>query len=277
MKKIQKLTIALSVIALLFASCSENEGPGADVTALEKSRNMNALNTDSCTYGIPLNEAEIEGLLFMREEEKLAFDLYTAFYEQHGDALFGRIARSENNHMQALKRMLVGHNIDDPASENAGEFINVKLTTLYTDWLAKGKAEVAEALEIGATIEEVDILDLLKELENIENEELIKVYNNLLNGSESHLRAFVKALETAGFNYKPQFLQEKMFEEIINTTNGKQNKRQGNGSCDGTQNGTGQQNQSKQKGQGNGQGQNGTGGNGQGQQGNGSNGNGNGK
>ena len=45
-------------------------------------------------------------------------------------------------------------------------------------------------LLVGALIEEVDINDIQKELdEHVDNQDIVFVYDNLINGSYNHLRA----------------------------------------------------------------------------------------
>jgi hypothetical protein len=65
-------------------------------------------------------------------------------------------------------------------------------------------------------IEEIDILDIQKELdENVNNEDIAFVYENLMRGSRNHLRAFVKNLQRQGVSYTPQYLDESVINEII--------------------------------------------------------------
>mgnify|MGYP003589105545 CR=1 FL=1 len=45
-----------------------------------------------------LSDAEKKGLLLMREEEKLARDLYLALYDKWGTRAFSNIAQSEQHH-----------------------------------------------------------------------------------------------------------------------------------------------------------------------------------
>jgi len=74
-----------------------------------------------------------------------------------------------------------------------------------------------DALLVGALIEEVDILDIQKELDDhVDNEDVIFVYDNLLYGSYNHLRAFVKNLSRQGVVYEPQLLLEEVYNGIIN-------------------------------------------------------------
>jgi len=54
---------------------------------------------------------------------------------------------------------------------------------------------LADALRVDALVEEVDIIDLEKYIAQTDNEDLILVYQNLLKGSQNHLRAFSSTLE----------------------------------------------------------------------------------
>ena len=81
--------------------------------------------------------------------------------------------------------------------------------------MAKGTKSLIDALEVGATIEEVDIVDIQEYLKDVDNEDIKVVYENLLKGSRNHLRAFVSTLERYGVEYKPQFLSPEEYEEIV--------------------------------------------------------------
>ena len=54
----------------------------------------------------PLSATEKESLLYMREEEKLARDVYNAFYDRYGLRVFSNIATSEQAHMDAVLTLL---------------------------------------------------------------------------------------------------------------------------------------------------------------------------
>ena len=72
------------------------------------------------------------------------------------------------------------------------------------------------ALKVGALIEEVDIIDLQHELDSIaENEDVKRVYQNLCNASENHLKAFVRVLRSYNVDYKPVKLGQDVFNSII--------------------------------------------------------------
>ena len=72
-----------------------------------------------------LTADEIAGLQFMREEEKLAHDVYVTFYQQYGLTIFNNIASSEATHMAAVKTLLDRYGIADPAAgQPIGVFTN---------------------------------------------------------------------------------------------------------------------------------------------------------
>ena len=186
------------------------------------SQKMNCL--DSFPMG-ELNEKEIEGLLFMREEEKLAHDVYRVFYEKYNRGIFKNIARSEQKHTNAVLRLINRYELTDPVSTNdIGVFINQDLQNLYDALVTKGNNSLIDALAVGAEIEEVDILDLENYIKDIEeNDDLLHVYNNLLRGSRNHLRAYNKNLEKLDIVYEPQHMDQATYEAIVNAPHEKGN------------------------------------------------------
>ena len=169
-----------------------------------------------------LTEQEIEGLLFMREEEKLARDVYLTFDEFYIElAIFENIAESEQRHMDAIKNLLDKYGLDDPTEGmDIGEFTNQELQNLYYQLIEEGEQSLNDALTVGGKIEEIDIIDLKNYIEQTDKTDLERVYSNLLKGSKNHLRAFVKELKKQGVTYEPFYLSQEEFDEIINDNNG---------------------------------------------------------
>jgi hypothetical protein len=201
-----------------------------------------------------MGEAEIEDLLFMREEEKLARDVYLTLYDQWGLPLFQNIAGSEQAHTDAIKALIDQYGVDDPVGGNeVGVFTNADLQALYDQLIADGSQSLPDALRVGVAIEEIDILDLLEALANTDKADIIRVYENLLSGSENHLRAFVSTLERqTGEIYVSQYLSQEAFEAIISSSSANGGGGGYGGGGGGIGNGGGQGNGS----QGNGKGQN---------------------
>lgn len=164
-----------------------------------------------------LGDEEVAGLLFMREEEKLAFDLYSAFYDIYALQAFQNIATSELTNTNAIKSLLERYGIADPAVENkAGAFVDPTLQDLYNRLLAQGSQSLADAIKVGAAVEEIDILDLQSRIEQTSMPDIIQVYENLETGSRNHLRAFVSLLKLQTSEvYIPGYLPEDMFQSII--------------------------------------------------------------
>ncbi len=145
----------------------------------------------STTAVLPLTDAERAGLLYMREEEKLAHDVYTALYTKYGMFMFNNIANSETQHMTAVKALLDRYGIADPAAKQAaGQFSDPKLQALYNQLMTQGNQSLAEAYKVGVAIEQTDIADLKTHIAETTKTDLQRVYNSLLFASQNHLRAF---------------------------------------------------------------------------------------
>jgi hypothetical protein len=174
-----------------------------------------------------LNQNEIDALLFMREEEKLARDVYLTLFEEWNLAIFKNISRSEQQHMDAVKVLLDRYGLEDPMLGEIGDFENQTLQGLYDELVKSGSESVQEALLVGGAIEEIDILDLQESLTEATNPDVIRVFESLLRGSYNHLKAFVNNYNRqTGEIYQPQYMTQADFDEIISQGNGSSN---GNG------------------------------------------------
>lgn len=157
-----------------------------------------------------LSEAEEQSLAFMREEEKLARDVYQAMYDLWGLRVFTNIAGSEQQHMDSVLTLIERYGLEDPVIA-PGRFSDPELQQLYDDLVARGSESVEEALMVGALIEEVDIIDLDEAIADTSQEDIRFVYESLRAGSENHLRAFVSQLG----DYEPQLVDEAVYEAIV--------------------------------------------------------------
>ncbi len=180
-----------------------------------------ALNTSLAALPIEaLNAAEQASLPFMREEEKLAQDVYTQLNAAWSGQtrVFGNIANSEASHTEAVHQLLLRYSLADPnATRSAGVYQNATLQSLYTQLVANGKVSLVDGLKVGAAIEEIDIIDLQKGLLGIDNQDIILVYQNLLKGSRNHLRSFTGTLANQGVTYAPQYMAVADYLAIVST------------------------------------------------------------
>ena len=161
-----------------------------------------------------LTELDADALLFMLEEEKLARDTYTYLNNLWSVTQFANIKDSEQSHMDAIENLLIRYDITYNILPH-GDFANQDLQNLYDQFITDGSVNQDQALQIGATIEDLDIVDLQDYIDATFNTDLITVYNRLQCGSRNHLRSFVSVIENNGDSYNPQFLTETEFNTII--------------------------------------------------------------
>jgi hypothetical protein len=168
-----------------------------------------------------LTDVEIAHILFMREEEKLARDVYTAMFDLWGVRAFDNISRAEQRHMDAVKNLIDTYGLDDPVVDDTpGVFTNAFLADLYTQLIAQGNLSEVGALTVGAYIEDRDIFDLRTALTQVDCPCVVTVFENLETGSCNHLAAFVNLLTAQGETYIPEFLTQDDFDGIVDVLPG---------------------------------------------------------
>ena len=148
-----------------------------------------------------LSETEAANIQYMRQEEKLARDVYLTLYEEWGAPIFANIAESEQRHMDALKNLIDLYKIEDPIVDNSvGAFADPDFTVLYEYYVDLGLPSLLDAFDVGVQIEQLDIADLDAKLAETTMRNVIRVFENLRAGSERHLAAFESHINT----YDPQ-------------------------------------------------------------------------
>lgn len=169
---------------------------------------------------VALNALELASMRYVREEEKLAHDIYSAFHELWGNSaypIFTNIAESEQRHCDAMQWLLDNYQITVPIIPQLGRFTEPKLQNLYHELLTQGQSSIIAALQVGAALEEIDIDDLNATLRSSTNPNIQHVYRELLQGSHDHLRAFVQQLKLNHVSYAPRTLETIEFENILHT------------------------------------------------------------
>lgn len=189
-------------LAALFTGCSDDD----------------TLDTTLSTQ--QLSELEVADLQFLREEEKLAHDVYTYAFERYGVSIFSNIAGSEQTHTDAVLDLMTAYQVEDSASQSMGVFNNAELAKLYSDLIAKVDRSVEDALIVGATIEDLDILDLDEKSTHTDNVTLQSLYSNLKCGSENHMRSFTRQLNNRALSYVPTYISLEQYQAILAATNG---------------------------------------------------------
>jgi hypothetical protein len=117
----------VAIAALSLGACSASLSRGNDSGSGVESDGATSIGAGDLAAQLDslptaeLSEEQSAGLLQMREEEKLAHDVYIAL---------------------------------------AGQFANADLGALYTSFVAQGRVSLVDALIVGATIKDLDIADL---------------------------------------------------------------------------------------------------------------------
>jgi hypothetical protein len=207
MKKLYKQTLILAAIS----SSSFLSLPAYTANGQNQAVQVTSTVIDN---QIGLSQMEIDYLLQMREEEKVARDVYLNLYERWHLMPFSNIAGSEQSHMDQVKAVMDAYQLADVALAERGQFYNTELQALYDDLVRKGAESSAAALSVGALVEEIDIKDLQLAIASTSNPALINMYNGLLLASEKHLRAFVQNAGQTG-SYSAQALAQTEVDRIL--------------------------------------------------------------
>jgi len=189
-------------------SVDEDGSTGVDQALVDTAQDALPLST--------LDVQEIEGILYMRDEEKLAHDVYTVLYDLWGLPIFRNIAESEATHTEAVRVLLERYDLPDPAATTEQSVYNdPTLQALYDELVAEGSESLESAIRVGAAIEEIDILVLQDRIAQTDEGDIILVYENLMQGSLNHLRSFVSTLNRqTGAPHSPQYLETSTYEDI---------------------------------------------------------------
>lgn len=216
---IKKITLGLAILTMVFTPLM-TQGFGYGKRGGDGKRFDGGMAAMIATLPLEdLSDEEIIGLFHMREEEKLARDVYTTLYGIWKLRIFSNIAHSEQRHMDALKVLMDRYGLADPVTDDTvGIFHNSKLQNLYNVLVDNGKSSLVEALKVGVLIEDLDIYDLKIFLVEADNLDIRIVYQNLMKGSRNHLRVYFGQLEARGGDYIiGEYLTEEEFWAIIDS------------------------------------------------------------
>lgn len=195
----KKILFATALALIMFSSCTDDNKVSSAITLLQ---------------------TEKDDLKFLREEEKLARDVYLFSYNKYQLSIFNSISQSEQKHMDSVLALLTKYGITDPASAQIGVFVNQDLQSLYNSLTAQSDISLVEALKVGATIEDLDINDIDHFIANTTKSDLLGVYDNLTCGSKNHIRSFTNQLSLNGLTYVPQFISVAYYNTILSSPSG---------------------------------------------------------
>lgn len=204
------LSLITATLFLVLVSCKKDEKTKPDNKG-DITSQINAFPNE------PLNADELASLITMREEEKLAYDVYITLYNKWGTTIFSNIASSEQLHTNAVATLLSKYNLTDPATAyTIGVFKDSTLQLIYNDLIAKGNTSLLNAFIVGATIEDLDISDLNAWSSKCDNQDIQFAFQNLTKGSRNHMRSFYSQLKSAGGSYSAQYISQTELDAILN-------------------------------------------------------------
>ena len=131
-------------------------------------------------------------MTYMREEEKLARDVYVKLAGTSGNPVFTRIAASEQRHMDALGRVITPLRPDRPGKGQGRRRVREPgaPAALQPARSPRAAASPAAAIDVGRSIEKLDIADLNNREATSKHADVRWVFQQLERGSNMHLRAF---------------------------------------------------------------------------------------
>jgi hypothetical protein len=238
MKYISIFSLAGLLFLVVFATGAAAKGGKNQVT------NSSSVTSTSTLL---LDPIEISHLTFMREEEKLARDVYLTFAERYPQQpVFASIAtKSEQTHTDTMLDKLDQYGIADPNPETNNLPDSLGIFSVDTEWgpyfskkfatlTTTGSISELDALYVGALIEELDMHDIIEcpqvmidagytdpcGLKYTDEQGIINAYNFLLDGSENHLRSYVGQIEAVigQCNYIAQYIEQEVVDSILNRT-----------------------------------------------------------
>lgn len=180
----------VTAAALGISGCTVASAPTAEAEASAAPTTASPLAPTGSPIPAEIVTSDLEAqLLYRIEEEKLAHDVYTVLGDLWGGNVFVNIAASEISHQDAVATLLVEYDLADPRSDEIGVFTDPDLQALYDQLVADGSGSRAAAIDVGVLIEQTDIADLTRALDDAADDVAV-VLERLLAGSQNHLAAF---------------------------------------------------------------------------------------
>lgn len=216
MKKYTLITVIIVTLILGVALLSKSKQSVIPDDYVVDPSDFYSVDTTTETALQTLSNKEETWLIHMREEEKLARDVYTTLGETWGTRIFSNIASSEQTHTDSVKTLLDRYSITDPVTDDTvGVFTLPEIQELYNNLVAQGNKSVLDALTVGATIEDLDIKDLDDAMSQTSRLDITTAYENLQKGSRNHMRAFSRLIEAQGSTYEPAYITPEHYQDIV--------------------------------------------------------------
>lgn len=212
---------SLMVVFLAAMSSCTKEEVVATIDTTSTEINTGSVHLDSIINNTPVEELsndEINAILQMREEEKLARDVYDVAGSLWTGNIFANISGAESKHMTAVWALIEKYDLQDPITTDvAGQFSSSAIQAAYDAILPDFQASKQSAILKGSYVEEMDIYDLRELKKLVDNTDILLIFDNLERGSRNHLRGFYEQQQILGVTYTPQFITQAEYDQIVNS------------------------------------------------------------
>ncbi len=222
MQQTIRLTL-LSALLLLISACSDSDSKSTKILSVDESgfSSLNERPMKRALAELPLgnpSSEQVNGIVFIHEEEKLAFLLCNAFYRIWQTEIFSTLRDSEKSHIGAMEVLGDKYSLELHADLKAAELKHTELQALFDSLLAEGQPSVENALEATAALEELSVIELrVQSQRTAELNDFNLTYSKLLKASRNHLRLIVNQLLQQGISYSPRYLTQREFNDIIDS------------------------------------------------------------
>ncbi len=190
MNKLRGIGFLLAVVSII-AIVGHYAVAQTDVDLLDmhgsiSSRSLSArlrpLSVDSLTA------EEFHDLRALREGQKVMRDLYAVWQGRWKTPLFGNFAAAEQTHMDAMLRLLMRHQMNDPVvSKPLGAFKDSTFVRLFDHSSTSAAKSLNDCYLVACSLEEADILSLDTCLLHSKAADLRLVFSVLQQASAMHL------------------------------------------------------------------------------------------
>jgi hypothetical protein len=164
-----------------------------------------------------LSVEAMEGLIFLRNGERLARDVARALMDYYGSHPFFGQSEAERSHGEAIGQLMTRYALYDSVSTQLpGEFSDPYWQSEYDFYLSQAELGYIDALLVSVEIQEAALVDLrywnsLSETDYV----VVEVIRALLLATRNHLRLLNNELESVGYEYTPMYLSGAAYADIV--------------------------------------------------------------
>ena len=141
--KLNTILFSIFLLGALYLTSSCKKGNGG-LSNIDVTSQINDFPKET------LNADELSSLQLMREEEKLARDVYTVLYEKWKVNVFTNISSSEQKHTDAVLTLINKYGLTDPVASNAVVYSQTQNCRVYTpNWLPQAAPQFLMLTRLG--------------------------------------------------------------------------------------------------------------------------------